>query len=306
MESFSTSSFVARAQSGPFNHLSIRPGTSALAASRTSQNADRIKHGPIISDITSPDDLKDFVTKDDRVGVIKVYADWCKTCKQFDLRFRKVASQWGEMNGSDGEYEFSNSVRFAQMEYGANEEICKLLNATRVPFILVYQRKAGKLAGFKCPPSKIQMLIDILHKNVEKVAPVAPLTLTTVATVLHKNVDKVAPVAPLTTVATADDVDKVSPVAPLTTVADKVAPVAPLTTVTTADDGLEPVMMEENELKLIMGSEMDVEMDFEKALTEGSALLDSIVGELQKQEEKVPSDSSMSSFEEFCHKSANP
>ena len=46
--------------------------------------------------------------------------DWCKTCKQFDIRYRKVASSWGERWDpySVEETEFGNLVRFAQMEYG--------------------------------------------------------------------------------------------------------------------------------------------------------------------------------------------
>ena len=63
---------------------------------------------PMVADINSPDDLKDFIIADDKLAVIKVYADWCKTCKRFDIRYRKLASKT----------EFSNGVRFAQMEYG--------------------------------------------------------------------------------------------------------------------------------------------------------------------------------------------
>ncbi len=46
----------------------------------------------------------------------------------------------------------------------ANEEMCKSLDATRVPSILIYKRDSGKLAGFACPPSKVQVLIDALHE----------------------------------------------------------------------------------------------------------------------------------------------
>jgi hypothetical protein len=46
----------------------------------------------------------------------------------------------------------------------ANEEMCKSLDATRVPYILIYKRDSEKVAGFACPPSKVQVLIDALHE----------------------------------------------------------------------------------------------------------------------------------------------
>ncbi len=77
--------------------------------------------GPVVFDINSPDEFKDFVAVDDRPAVIKVYADWCKTCRLFDIRYRKVASSWGCDPYSAKETEFSNLVRFAQMEYGGEK-----------------------------------------------------------------------------------------------------------------------------------------------------------------------------------------
>ncbi len=74
--------------------------------------------GPVILEIGSPTELKNFVDMDDRVSVIKVYASWCRTCKAFDPRFRKVACTWGTVNGQKAfQTEYSDTVRFAQMEY---------------------------------------------------------------------------------------------------------------------------------------------------------------------------------------------
>lgn len=119
-----------------------------------------------ISDITSPDELMDFVMMDDRPCIIKVYTNWCRTCKQFDVRFKKVASIWGEQKISErgGGGGFSNRARFAQMEYSRNEELCKLLEATKVPYILIYTREEGLVSGFTCPPRQVQRLIDALHQ----------------------------------------------------------------------------------------------------------------------------------------------
>ena len=49
--------------------------------------------------------------------------------------------------------------------YAANEELCKLLKATKVPYILIYKRSEGEVARFACPPSKIQLLINALHEH---------------------------------------------------------------------------------------------------------------------------------------------
>lgn len=69
-----------------------------------------------VFDITSPDDLMNFVVKDDRIAVIKVYTHWCHTCRQFDMRYRNLALNWGEQNNDIGGI-YSNRARFAQMEY---------------------------------------------------------------------------------------------------------------------------------------------------------------------------------------------
>ena len=47
----------------------------------------------------------------------------------------------------------------------ANEEMCELLDATKMPYILIFKREGGQMAGFTCPPSKVNMLVDALHKH---------------------------------------------------------------------------------------------------------------------------------------------
>lgn len=93
--------------------------------------------------IQQPQDLLDFVIEDERLSVIKVYASWCKTCKVFDVRYRKLANQMGDLS--------TGNVRFAEMQYDnpANEEMCKLLNATQLPYILIYKGSQGKVADFQ-------------------------------------------------------------------------------------------------------------------------------------------------------------
>ena len=107
--------------------------------------------------IQQPQDLLDFVIEDERLSVVKVYASWCKTCKVFDVRYRKLANQLGDLQ--------SGPVRFAEMQYDNpnNEEMCKLLNATKLPYVLIYRGSKGKVADFQCTPAKFQMLTDTVN-----------------------------------------------------------------------------------------------------------------------------------------------
>eukprot|EP00984_Skeletonema_dohrnii_P010550 scaffold4110_cov77-Skeletonema_dohrnii-CCMP3373.AAC.15 len=109
--------------------------------------------------IQQPQDLLSFVVADERLSIVKVYASWCKTCKVFDIRYRKLASQLGGGDVQPG------PVRFAEMQYDtpANEEMCKLLNATKLPYILIYRGSQGKVADFQCTPAKFQVLVDTVN-----------------------------------------------------------------------------------------------------------------------------------------------
>jgi hypothetical protein len=57
-------------------------------------------------------------------------------------------------------------VRFAEMQYDNpnNEELCQLLNATKLPYILMYKGSRGKVKEFHCSPAKFQLLIDAVNE----------------------------------------------------------------------------------------------------------------------------------------------
>ena len=106
-----------------------------------------------------------------------MYASWCKTCAVFDTRYRKLASQLGDTyNPTTGSAASTNTntntninsgrVRFAEMRYDDpnNEEMCRLLNATKLPYILIYKGSRGKVSDFQCGPATFQLLIDEIGK----------------------------------------------------------------------------------------------------------------------------------------------
>jgi hypothetical protein len=105
---------------------------------------------------------------------VKVYASWCKTCQVFDARYRKLASQLGDVHDESrggGELVSEGRVRFAEMQYDDpnNEEMCRLLNATKLPYILMYKGSRGKVSDFQCGPAKFQLLIDEVGKYADGV-----------------------------------------------------------------------------------------------------------------------------------------
>ncbi|KAL7488030.1 hypothetical protein ACHAW6_013616 [Cyclotella cf. meneghiniana] len=125
---------------------------------------------PKIVPIRQPQDLLDFVIEDERLSIVKVYATWCKTCQVFDIRYRKLASQIGDIYSSSSSSTDAllqkGRVRFSEMAFDDpnNEEMCRLLNATKLPYILVYKGSRGKIADFQCGPSNFQMLIDVVNR----------------------------------------------------------------------------------------------------------------------------------------------
>lgn len=52
-----------------------------------------------------------------------------------------------------------------------NEEMCRLLNATKLPYILMYKGSRGKIMDFQCGPSNFQALIDAVNEHADEVVP---------------------------------------------------------------------------------------------------------------------------------------
>ncbi|KAL9181753.1 hypothetical protein ACHAXT_012096 [Thalassiosira profunda] len=162
------SSGKAATQEPPVTKNSIISGTPAREGIWVppSQNVAQ-RRGAVFS-IRQPQDLLDFVIEDERLSVVKVYASWCKTCKVFDMRYRKLASLYGDKYDEKDPTQITQRgrVRFAEMQYDdpANEEMCKLYNATLLPYILMYKGSQGMVKEFQCGPSKFQTLIDAVNE----------------------------------------------------------------------------------------------------------------------------------------------
>lgn len=121
--------------------------------------------------IQNPEDLLDFISEDDRLCVIKVYASWCAACKKFDLRYRKLASQhsdkYTDVSKGTPSIKQRGKIRFAELQYDNpnNEDLCdSVLGTTSFPYILIYKGSKGKIRGFHCTPAKFQMLAKTVEE----------------------------------------------------------------------------------------------------------------------------------------------
>lgn len=121
-----------------------------------------------ITRIQTPQEFLAFLAQDDRLCVIKVYAEWCVICKQFDLRYRKLVNKEGDKMDINGVVVDPGRVRFAEMDFNLNEDLCRRLDATRLPYVLMYQGAsgtAGKITGFQCGPSNFQRVVNELNQH---------------------------------------------------------------------------------------------------------------------------------------------
>jgi len=123
--------------------------------------------------IQQPEELLDFISEDDRLCVIKVYASWCQACKKFDLRYRKLASKYSDKYTTNAkgttpaEIKQQGKIRFAELQYDnpQNEDLCdSVLGTTSFPYILIYKRQEGKIRGFHCTPAKFQLLVNTVEE----------------------------------------------------------------------------------------------------------------------------------------------
>jgi thiol-disulfide isomerase/thioredoxin len=157
---------IKQQQSQPQSQIAAVTANNAAYKEVWKPPSQKTTRGYKIFSIQQPQDLLDFVIEDERLSVIKVYASWCKTCKVFDVRYRKLANRLGGGGDDDNNLQSETSlVRFAEMQYDNpnNTEMCQLLNATKLPHILIYRGHQGKVADFQCTPANFQLLIDTVN-----------------------------------------------------------------------------------------------------------------------------------------------
>lgn len=95
---------------------------------------------------------------------MKFYASWCKSCKRFGVSFRHLAFEEGDHLHPNGDVVHLGNVRFAEVEYSANAQLCKTLKVRKLPTVHYYKRGEGKLSELTCKPSQFQVVVDEMNR----------------------------------------------------------------------------------------------------------------------------------------------
>jgi thiol-disulfide isomerase/thioredoxin len=110
----------------------------------------------------------------------RFYASWCKSCQKFGVLYKRLALQKGDIvdtsrsssssstsgNGSSDDEVLLKygDVRFAEVEFSANAELCRTLGIKKLPNVHLYKGDLGRITGFPCGPSKFSLLEETLGR----------------------------------------------------------------------------------------------------------------------------------------------
>lgn len=84
----------------------------------------------------------------------------CKSCQKFNLHFAKLASQYADWvsavddNKEQEKLVKRNPVRIAEVEWGANVDLCKALGVEKLPSVHFYADRGVKLNAIAAGPSR--------------------------------------------------------------------------------------------------------------------------------------------------------
>ena len=163
-----------------------------------SQNASKKKGNVFV--VEGAEDLLQFISEDERLSVgesvekgvdqaseehrtmaratdltepnsqhtVKVHASWCQACRKFDLRYRRLASEFGDkVDPTTGSPSKAGLVRFAEMRYDdpRNRDVCDALGANQFPHILLHKGVGrGKVGSMVVKPAEFKRLSDAVKQ----------------------------------------------------------------------------------------------------------------------------------------------
>lgn len=143
--------------------ISSRQHKIALSGRATHEEEDRSR--PNIVVLKTHEDYVKFLEEDDRLCVVKFYANWCKSCQKFGVKYRHLAFEEGDrIIGMEGTTVHSGKVRFAEIEYAASAKLCKSLKVKKLPTVHMFRKGKGKIVDMTCKPSLFHLVADEMHR----------------------------------------------------------------------------------------------------------------------------------------------
>lgn len=120
-----------------------------------------------ITVIKKQDGFDNFLKVDDRLCVIKFYAPYCKACRAFGVKFRKLATDKGDRINAAGEAVQSGDARFGEIEYSSNIKLCKSLGIKKFPAVMIYRggEESEKLGEIVCKRHAIDDIVAEMEQQ---------------------------------------------------------------------------------------------------------------------------------------------
>ncbi len=115
-----------------------------------------------ITSIQKKDGLEKFLHEDDRLCVIKFYAPFCKACKAFGKKFRKLAIERGDAINTIGEIARHGDARFGEIDFSS--KLVKELGIKKFPTVLIY-RGSDMLSQITCKNDAIEKITEEMNNH---------------------------------------------------------------------------------------------------------------------------------------------
>ena len=77
----------------------------------------------------------------DGIAVVKFYAPWCAMCRRVGASYKKAAAASGEESGS-------KDVRFYEVNFAENKDLCRRERVFALPMVHFYTRSMGRINRF--------------------------------------------------------------------------------------------------------------------------------------------------------------
>jgi thiol-disulfide isomerase/thioredoxin len=94
--------------------------------------------------------------------MIRFYAPFCKACRAFGIKFRKLATERGERTNAAGGVVRRGDARFGEIEYSSNVRLCKNLSIKTFPAVIIFRGgvRAERLSEIVCKQTAIDDIIS--------------------------------------------------------------------------------------------------------------------------------------------------